>query len=69
MGGLYCQLVCSGATGRGPPLALARDRVVLLLLLGIPCFVFGVILFSLIFFGFQSLWFSTSGSLDSGVTV
>ena len=24
---------------------------------------------SLIFFGFQSLWFSTSGSLDSGVTV
>ena len=43
----------SGATGRGPPLALARKPAVLLVLLGFPCVVFDFALFV-----FAFLWIS-----------
>ena len=47
----------------------ARDPAVLSVLFGFPLFFFVVLCFCLFFLGFQGLWFSTSGSLDRGVTV
>ena len=60
---VFAQPYFSGATGRGPALALARDSVVFLVLLGFPCFFFG---FTLFFFAFLCIsesvvlyeWFS-----------
>ena len=42
----------------------------LLVFIGFPWFSESVVLYNfLVFLGFQSLWFSTSGSLDSSLTV
>ena len=66
-----------GATGRGPLVLGARDPGgslgfpwFLLVFIGLPWFSESVVLCNFLGFPwFQSLWFSTSGSLDSSLTV
>ena len=62
-----------GATGIGPSLLGARDPGGCLGFLGFPWFSLVFLGFSnrclLVFLGFQYLWFSSSGSLDSRLTV